>query len=69
MAATDQEILDAAKDSLKDILTGKTEEFRDGNEMARTLRIKELQGVVREYESKVAASQGNVFKPLREVSL
>jgi len=69
MTATDQELLDAAKDALKDILLGRTEEFRDGNEQARTLRIKELQALIREYEAKVNASNGNVFKPIREVAI
>ena len=69
MAATDQEILDAAKDALKDILTGRTEEFSDGDERARTLRIRELQAVIQEYEQKVNAAAGNVFKPIREVTL
>jgi len=69
MTATDQEILDAAKDALKAILLGRTEEFRDGDEQARTLRIKELQAVIREYEAKVNATNGNVLKPIREVLL
>jgi len=67
MSATDQEILDAARTALLDILTGKTEEFRDGNEQARLLRIKELRDTIREYESKINATNGNVLKPIREV--
>lgn len=67
--ATDQEILDNAKASLNDILLGKVEEFREGSESARTLRIEALQNLIREYEAKVAATNGNVFKPIREVDI
>ena len=69
MTATDQQILDAAKDAMLDILNGRTEEFQDGNEKARTLRIAELKSVIQEYESKVNAVSGNVFRPIREVVL
>lgn len=69
MSATDQEILDAARDSLKDILTGKTEEFRHSSHSARLLQIKELRGTIREYEAKVNAASGNVLKPIREVRM
>lgn len=66
---TDQEILDNAKTALNDILLGKVEEFREGSESARTLRIRELKLTIAEYEAKIASSNGNVCKPIREVSL
>jgi hypothetical protein len=69
MSATDQEILDAARDALKDILTGRTEEFREASESARLLRIQELRATIREFEAKVRAVNGNVLKPIREVAL
>jgi len=69
MSATDQEILDAARDALKDILTGRTEEFREASESARLLRIQELRATIREFEAKVRSANGNVLKPIREVAL
>lgn len=69
MSATDQEILDEARDALKAILSGRAEEFREGSESARTLRISELRATIREYEAKINAASRSVFKPIREVNL
>lgn len=69
MAATDQEILDAARDSLHAILLGKAEEFREGSESARLLRIQELRATIREFETRLGAVNGTIFKPIREVNL
>lgn len=69
MVATDQQILDAARDALYAILLGKSEEFREGNESARLLRIQELRGTIQEYEAKIAAASGSVFKQIREVDV
>ena len=69
MVATDQQILDAAKDALYEILLGKSEEFREGNESARLLRIQELRGTIQEYEAKVNVVNGSTFKQIREVDI
>jgi hypothetical protein len=68
MAVTDQEILDNAKNSLNDILLGKVEEFREGSESARTLRIDALEKLISKYEAKIGAASGTIFHPIREVN-
>ena len=69
MVATDQDILDAARDALHSILLGKSEEFREGSESARLLRIQELRALIAEYEAKIGAATGSTFKQIREVNL
>lgn len=67
MAASDQQLLDAARDALHDILLGKSEEFREGSESARMLRIAQLEKLIQNLEARIAQAAGSTFKQIREV--
>lgn len=68
MAATDQELLDAARDKLLEVITGGVEAFGEGGESARILQIEKLESLIQRLEARINATNGNVFKPIREVS-
>jgi hypothetical protein len=69
MAASDQQILDAARDRLLAILTGGVAEFREGNDEARMLEIDRLESLIEKYEGRVATVDVPVFRPVRCVDL
>lgn len=69
MAATDQQLLDAARDSLLAILEGRAEEFREASQSARLLAIDKLQATIERLESRVAAANYSPFKQIREVDV
>lgn len=64
MAASDQQILDAARDQLLRILSAGVEEFGEGGESARMLRIQELEQLIARYEARLASQAGPVFRPV-----
>lgn len=61
---TDQQILDAARSRLADILAGRVAEFSQGNYRARMLEISQLEKVITQYERRVAAAGGSPFSPV-----
>lgn len=67
MTATDQQILNAAKDRLLDIINGRVAEFYEGNDRARMLEIEKLETIISKYEAKVAATSNTspIFRPIR----
>lgn len=69
MAATDQQIVDAARDSLLAIIEGRSEEFREASESARTLAIDKLQATIDRFEARIRAASGSTFKQIREVDV
>lgn len=69
MAATDQQIVDAARDSLLAIIEGKSEEFREASESVKTIEIQRLQGIITTFEARIAASNGIAFRQIREVDI
>lgn len=69
MAATDQEIVDAARDTLLAILEGKSEEFREATESARLLAIDKLQATIDKFEARIAAANYSPLKQIREVDV
>lgn len=65
MAATDQQILDAARDRLLAVITGGVAEFKEAGEEARLLEIDRLEQVIEKYEARVAGASVPVFRPVR----
>lgn len=67
MTATDQQILNAAKDRLLDIINGRVAEFYEGNDRARMLEIEKLETIISKYEAKVSATANTapIFRPIR----
>lgn len=68
MAATDQQILDSAKDSLYRILSADTAEWFEGGHRQRLLEIDRLQRVIDVYEKRVSAGSRRAFMPIRSIS-
>jgi hypothetical protein len=69
MAASDQTIADAARDSLLSILEGKSAEWAEASERARMLEIDRLQGVIDYFEKRANASGSPIFKPIKPVDV
>jgi hypothetical protein len=69
MAATDQQIVDAARDSLLAIIEGRSEEFREASESVKTIEIQRLTNVITTFEARVAAASGIAFRQIREVDI
>lgn len=66
MSATDQQLLDAARDRLLDIIGGRVAEFSEGNESAKLLEISSLETIITKYEARVAATDGGpICRPIR----
>lgn len=69
MAATDQQLLDAARDSLLAILEGRSEEFREASQSARLLAIDKLHDTIEKLERRIAATNYSPFRQIREVDI
>lgn len=69
MAATDQQIVDAARDTLLAIIEGKSEEFREATESVKTIEIQRLQGIITTFEARIAAANYSPLKQIREVDV
>jgi len=70
MSVTDQQLLDAARESLLRILATDSAEWSESKRMQRQLEIDKLQTLVDRLEEKVAASQGRrLFQPIRRVNV
>ena len=67
MSATDQQLVDAARDSLLAILEGRSEEFREASQSARLLAIDKLQATIEQLERRIAAANYAPFRQIREV--
>lgn len=70
MSVTDQQLLDAARESLLRILATDTEEWSESKRMQRQLSIDKLMAQIDRLEEKVSASQGRrLFQPIRRVNV
>lgn len=70
MAATDQQLADAARDSLARILATDTAEWSEGERRQRQIEIAELRNTVTEFEAKAARSSGRrIFFPVTPVDV
>jgi hypothetical protein len=70
MAATDQQILNEAKDSLLRILQTDTSSWSESQRNQQQLEIDKLERLIDRYETKTAAAGGrSVFQPIRRINL
>jgi hypothetical protein len=70
MAATDQDIADAARDSLARILLTDTSGWTEGQRQQQMIQIKDLRDTISEFEAKAARSAGRrIFSPITPVGL
>jgi len=68
MAATDQQIVDAARDSLLRILETDTTEWSEGERRQQQLEIDRLEAVITKFEAKAGRSAGRrIFSPMTRV--
>jgi hypothetical protein len=69
MAATDQQILDEARDSLLRILQSDTSSWSEMQRTQQQLQIDKLERLIDRYETKVSAAGGRrIFHPVRRVN-
>lgn len=69
MAATAQQQLDAANDSLLRILNTDTSQWSESGRMQHQIQIRDLQNLIDHLETKVAAQSGRSFiSPIRRVA-
>lgn len=65
MSASDQQILDAARDQLLAVLTAGVAEFGEGGERARMIEVDRLENLIEKYENKIArSSSGSILRPI-----
>lgn len=70
MAATDQQILDEAKDSLLRILQTDTSSWSEQNRQQQQLQIRELRELISDYEGKLVGASGRtLIQPVRRINL
>jgi hypothetical protein len=69
MAATAQQQLNAANDSLLRILETDTSQWSESGRMQQQIQIRDLQNLIDHLETKVAAQSGRrIIAPVRRVS-
>jgi hypothetical protein len=69
MAATAQQQLDAANDSLLRILQTDTSQWSEAGRMQQQIQIRDLQNLIDNLETKVAAQSGRrIIAPVRRVA-
>jgi hypothetical protein len=70
MAATDQQIADAARNSLARILETDSAGWSEGERRQQMLEIDRLTNVITDFEAKAGRSAGRrIFAPVRKVNL
>lgn len=70
MAATAQQQLDAANDSLLRILETDTSQWSEAGRMQAQIQIRDLQNLISHLESKVVGAAGRrIFGPVRRVNI
>jgi len=70
MAATNQQIVDAARDSLLRILATDSAEWSEGERRQRQLEIDRLEGIISKFDAKTARSGGRqIIFPVTPVDL
>jgi len=70
MAATAQQQLDAANDSLLRILQTDTSSWSESGRAQQQIRISELNDLIEKLETKVAQAAGRrIFSPVRRVNI
>lgn len=69
MAATAQQQLDAANDSLLRILQTDTSQWSESGRMQQQIQIRDLHNLIDSLETKIAAQSGrSILSPIRRVS-
>lgn len=69
MAATAQQQLDAANDSLLRILQTDTSQWSEAGRMQQQIQIRDLQNLIDNLETKVSAQSGRrIIAPVRRVA-
>jgi hypothetical protein len=68
MAATDQQLADAARDSLARILATDTAEWSEGERRQRQADIAELRNTITEFEAKAGRTGRRLFFPVTPIS-
>lgn len=69
MAATAQQQLDAANDSLLRILETDTSQWSEAGRMQQQIQVRDLHDLIEKLESKVASQSGRrIIGPIRRVS-
>ena len=70
MAATLQQQLDAANDSLLRILQTDTSQMSESGRSMQQLQIRDLRELIKDLKSEVAGSSGRrIFNPIRRVGI
>lgn len=70
MTATDQQILNEAKDSLLRILQTDTSSWSEGERTQQQQQISQLQSLIDRYEKKVASAAGRrLHRPIRRTNI
>lgn len=69
MAATDQAIADAARNSLLRILETDTTSWSEGERNQQQLELDRLEGIITTFEAKAARTGRRIFVPVRPVGL
>lgn len=69
MAASDQAIANAARDSLKRILDTDTSSWSEGQRQAQQLEIDRLTNVISEFEAKANRGSRRIFSPVQRVDV
>ena len=70
MAASDQQLLDKAKDSLARILDTDSSSWSEGERQQQHLQIKELRDLISDLEGKVVGASGRqLIQPVRRINL
>jgi hypothetical protein len=69
MAATAQQQLDAANDSLLRILQTDTSQWSESGRMQAQIQVRDLEALIDKLETKIAAQSGrSILSPIRRVS-
>jgi len=70
MVATDQQILDEAKDSLLRILQTDTSSWSESARNQQQIQIRDLEALISRYEQKTSSSSGRrIVQPIRRVNI
>lgn len=69
MAATDQQIADAARDSLARILATDSAAWSEGERRQQMIEVDRLTNIITEFEAKAGRANRQVFSPIRRVNI
>ncbi len=69
MAASDQAIADAARDSLKRILDTDSAAWSEGERRQQMIEIDRLESIISKFEAKANRSGRRIFSPITRVNI